>query len=93
MDRYTMQSEVGYLFSVLWKGKREGGRRGTRKKQRERTREKWGEERRHGSSYLIERETKRKRAQVRGRRKIRLLQWQIGEGVGRTCHLKGQDRP
>ena len=26
MDRHAMQSEVGYLFSGLWKGRGEGGR-------------------------------------------------------------------
>ena len=38
MDRHTIQSEVGYLFSVLWRGRGEGRRKGTWKEpERERT--------------------------------------------------------
>ena len=46
-DRYAMQSEVGYLFSGLWRGKGEGKKSKEAERERERERsgegEKWGE--------------------------------------------------
>ena len=42
---HTMRSEVGYLFSGLWKGRREGGRAES-ERQRERDKKRGGQERR-----------------------------------------------
>ena len=44
MDRHTMQSEVGYLLSELWKG-REKGRRAERERKKRERRERGREKR------------------------------------------------
>ena len=58
-----MQSEAGYLFSGLWRGKREGKK--SRERERERERERGGER-----NCLFEREMKRKEYRLQAGRKI-----------------------
>ena len=50
-DRQAMQSEVGYLFSGLWKGRGKGRREKSRESERERTR---GEEKVGGACLFLE---------------------------------------
>lgn len=88
-----MQSEVGYLFSELWRGKEEGeeSKEGDKEKRRDRMR---GKEVGRGRSCFSERETGKEESQAASRKKdLPTSAERVGkEGVGMACLLKRQDK-
>ena len=83
MDRHTMQSEVGYLFSGLWRGKGEGEKNREAERERQRERQRGGRDR----SCLFEREIEKKETQAASRKEDLPASADRG-GSGRGLSLK-----